>query len=123
MADADRLGQVFHNLVRNALEAMCEDGGTLTIRTRIVFDHRLGTEADGSVPTLLVEICDSGPGIDPELLPRVATPFFTTKDRGSGLGLAVSQHWAMRHGGVLRIDSSPGEGTRVGVALPLRTST
>ncbi len=55
-----------------------------------------------------------------EVLERLATPFFTTRRDGTGLGLAVAHHWVARHGGTLRVESAPGEGTRAIVALPLR---
>ncbi len=120
LADADRLTQVFLNLARNGLQAMAEAGGTLVITTRMTLDHRLSTPSEGQLSTVVVEIADDGPGIEPETLGKLSTPFFTTRRGGTGLGLAVSRHWVTRHGGTLRIDSQPGEGTRVRVALPLR---
>jgi two-component system nitrogen regulation sensor histidine kinase GlnL len=119
VADADRLTQVFLNLARNALQAM-EGGGTLTISTRMTLGHRLAGADGEPVATVLVELHDSGPGIAPEVLERLGTPFFTTRPGGTGLGLALSQHWIARHHGTLRIESVPGEGTRARVALPLR---
>ncbi len=118
-ADADRLTQVFLNLARNALEAM-EGGGTLTISTRITLGHRLAGADGEPVPTVLVELRDTGPGIEPDVLERLGTPFFTTRPGGTGLGLALSQHWIARHRGTLRIESAPGTGTLARVALPLR---
>jgi nitrogen-specific signal transduction histidine kinase len=120
LADADRLTQVFLNLVRNALQAMEAHRGRLTITTRMSLEHRALTAGAEHAPTLLVEIRDEGAGIPPALLDRLATPFFTTRPGGTGLGLAVSRHWIARHGGTLRIESTPGEGTTVRVALPLR---
>jgi two-component system nitrogen regulation sensor histidine kinase GlnL len=118
-ADADRLMQVFLNLARNALQAM-EGGGTLTISTRMTLGHRL-TGRDGEpVPTVLVELKDDGAGIPADVLQRMGTPFFTTRPGGTGLGLALSQHWIARHQGTLRIESEPGRGTLARVALPLR---
>ena len=119
LADSDRLTQVFLNLARNALQAM-EKGGELTITTRMSLDHHLFAPGAEHVPTLLVEVKDDGAGIPPALLERLATPFFTTRPGGTGLGLAVSRHWVARHGGRLRVESTPGEGTSVRVALPLR---
>lgn len=119
LADADRLVQVFLNLARNALQAM-EPGGVLEVRTRMTLDHRLSTESGRTRPTLLVSIVDDGAGIAPELLQEVTTPLFTTRRGGTGLGLAVARHWVDRHGGSLRIESRPGTGTKVRVALPLR---
>ena len=119
IADADRLVQVFLNLARNALQAL-QGSGTLAIETRMSLDHRLALESGESVPTLLVTLEDDGPGMPREVLERLATPFFTTRQDGAGLGLAVAHHWVARHGGTLRVESAPGAGARVVVALPLR---
>jgi two-component system nitrogen regulation sensor histidine kinase GlnL len=118
-ADAGRLRQVLLNLVRNALQAM-EGRGSLAVATRMTLDHRLRGRAGEQVPTVAIEVRDSGPGIPAEVLGQLATPFFTTRPGGSGLGLAVSRHWVARHGGSLQLDSAPGQGTRVRVVLPLR---
>jgi two-component system nitrogen regulation sensor histidine kinase GlnL len=118
-ADADRLIQVFLNLARNALQALA-GAGHLVIETRMTLQHRLTLQSGRSVPTLLISVEDDGPGISPEMLEKVATPLFTTRIGGTGLGLAVAQHWVSRHDGTLRIESVLGEGTRVRVALPLR---
>lgn len=119
-ADTNRLTQVFLNLTRNALQAMEGRGGTLSIITRMPFDHRLSSPSGRPVPTVLVTIADTGGGIAPEALEQLATPFFTTRSGGTGLGLAVSRHWVARHGGTLRIESQLAGGTTVRVALPLR---
>jgi len=123
LADDRRLTQVFLNLAQNAVQAMGPEGGTLTIRTRMSLAHLLSTEVEGSVPLLRVTVADTGPGIAPDVLAELATPFFTTRAGGTGLGLAVSRHWVARHGGSLRIESTPGEGTAVQVALPLRRAS
>ncbi len=69
---------------------------------------------------VLIKVSDSGPGIAPEVLPRVFDPFFTTKDvgHGSGLGLYVSQEIIDQHGGCIGVSSVPGDGTRFTIALP-----
>jgi signal transduction histidine kinase len=85
--------------------------------------HLLSTTGEDSVPALVVTVSDTGPGIAPEVLAELATPFFTTREGGTGLGLAVSRHWVTRHGGTLRIDSTLGEGTSVQVVLPIRRAT
>jgi two-component system nitrogen regulation sensor histidine kinase GlnL len=118
-ADAGRLVQVFLNLARNALQVL-EGSGTLAIETRMSFDYRLAVDSSESMPTLQVTIADDGPGMSADVLERIATPLFTTRRSGTGLGLAVARHWIARHGGTLRVESAPGEGTRVRVALPLR---
>jgi nitrogen-specific signal transduction histidine kinase len=119
--DRDRITQVFLNLARNALQAMEDEPGTLAITTRTQLDRRLTTADGRQLPVLLVEIADTGPGIEEDLLEKLATPFFTTRPGGTGLGLALSRHWVTVHGGTLHIESTPGAGTRVRVELPLRT--
>lgn len=118
-ADSDRLRQVFLNLVRNALQATSEGHGRVQIETRMTLDHRLAGREKTSVPTVQIVVRDNGSGISPEILDRLATPFVTTKEKGTGLGLAVSRHWVTRHRGTLNIESPPGEGTIVRVNLPL----
>jgi signal transduction histidine kinase len=107
-AQGGELNQVWTNLIVNAVDAM--DGkGTLTIRT--------GRERD----CVLVEIGDTGPGIEPELQRRIFEPFFTTKDVGSGTGLGLDISYRIvvrRHHGDIRVESTPGE-TRFQVLLPI----
>lgn len=68
---------------------------------------------------LSIDFADNGPGIPPEHLPRLFTPFFTTKSQGTGLGLAVSQRIVTQHGGRIRVESAPGQGTLFHVHLPV----
>jgi two-component system nitrogen regulation sensor histidine kinase GlnL len=117
--DVDRLAQVFLNLTRTALQAMEKDGGELSIRTRMALEHRLISSSGAGMPTVVVEVIDTGPGIAAETLGKLSTPFFTTRAGGTGLGLAVSKHWIARHGGALKLESAPGAGMKVRVALPL----
>jgi two-component system nitrogen regulation sensor histidine kinase GlnL len=119
LGDVDRLSQVFLNLARNALQAMEEKGGELIISTRMTLDHRLSSADGHHRPTLLVEFADTGPGVEPAVLEKLATPFFTTRPDGTGLGLTVARHWVARHEGTLRVESTPGLGTTVRVALPI----
>lgn len=123
LIDAERMTQVFLNLARNALQAMESTGGTLSIHTGMRLDRRIATSGGVQLATLRVEIADTGPGISADVLDKLSTPFFTTRATGTGLGLALSRHWVARHDGTLRIESQPGEGTRVGVELPLRRKT
>ena len=104
-ADADRLTQVFLNLGRNALQAMEGSGGTLQVYTGMTLHNRLSNAEGRLVPTVEIAIVDTGPGIEPAVLSRLATPFFTTKAKGTGLGLAVARHWIACHGGNLRVAS------------------
>lgn len=120
MADERRLTQIFLNLARNGLQALEGKPGSLTVRTRVSVDHRLPGTDGRPLPAVVVEFIDDGPGISPDDLRRLATPFFTTKAQGTGLGLAVARHWAAQHGGTLDIQSTEGEGTTARVSLPLR---
>jgi two-component system, NtrC family, sensor kinase len=104
--DADQLRQVFSNLILNATQAMPR-GGTLTLATRAL-DTGTGC---------VVEISDTGCGILPEHLEKIFTPFFTTKDNGSGLGLSVSYGIVKDHGGDIQVESSPA-GTRFRIVIP-----
>lgn len=105
----DQLKQVFLNLGLNSLEAM-PGGGKL----RIVSLLQSGN--------LVVEFSDEGTGISEEVREKIFQPFFTTKEKGSGLGLFIVNHFVQAHGGEIQFDSHPGRGTRVKVLLPLRRS-
>lgn len=120
LADADRLIQVFLNLIRNALQAMEDGDGRLTLTTRVTLGHRVFTEKGQMVPTVATWIRDTGPGMDEEELRQATTPFYTKRPEGTGLGLSVAEYWVSQHGGTLHIESAPGEGTTVRVSLPLR---
>jgi len=133
-ADPQRLQQVLVNLIGNALDA----GGPevrITLSARIVDaasfqmpEHSVCGRSGAPVPMgapsgqrlVLITVADSGPGIAPEVLPRVFDPFFTTKDvgHGSGLGLYVSQEIVDQHGGCIGVSSRPGAGATFTIALP-----
>lgn len=119
-ADEAQLRQVFLNLVKNALEAMGRVG-TLTITTRMETDFHVRNLGRGGGKFLWIEIEDTGPGVPPEDCERIFTPFFTTKSKGTGLGLAVSQRLVTQHGGLIRVESEPGRGTRFRISLPVAT--
>lgn len=123
LADADRLTQVFHNLVRNALEAMDPSGGTLTIRTRTTLDRRRDPRGGRRLPNVTVEITDTGSGIGPEALEHVTTPFFTTKPHGSGLGLALVRRFVALHDGTFQLENAHPRGATARVSLPLRRAS
>ncbi|MES1166292.1 MAG: ATP-binding protein [Verrucomicrobiota bacterium] len=102
--DAERLRQVLLNLIRNALEAMQDRGGHLTLRGR----------RDGA--TLEIDVEDDGPGFSNDL--PVFDAFFTTKDQGTGLGLSLAHRIVADHGGTIRVASRPGR-TCFTFALPV----
>jgi two-component system nitrogen regulation sensor histidine kinase GlnL len=122
-ADADRLIQVFLNLLRNALQAMEGRGGSLTVTTRMTLDHRIALEDARPLPTLAVWIRDTGRGMSPDELRQATTPFFSARPGGTGLGLAVADYWIAQHRGTLHLESEPNAGTTVRVTLPLRKPT
>jgi two-component system nitrogen regulation sensor histidine kinase GlnL len=114
----DQLLQVFLNLIKNAIEAM-PSGGKLAVVTRMS-DLFTSVQADGKKHRLMmVKVIDTGDGITPEHLQDIFAPFFTTKDRGVGLGLALSYQIVQEHLGTIRVESEKGEGTSFSVYLPL----
>jgi signal transduction histidine kinase len=113
-ADAEQLLQVFLNLSLNALQAMPE-GGRLVISTSL----RRATRRGAAAAFLEVRFRDSGVGIPPGDLKNLFIPFFTTKDKGTGLGLPISQRIIENHGGTIEVRSQPGEGATFTVLLPV----
>jgi two-component system nitrogen regulation sensor histidine kinase GlnL len=117
--DENLLTRLFLNLIKNAREAI-SNGGEVSIETRISSSYHMTSPGRRSSPMVDITISDSGCGINPEEMERIFTPYFTTKSKGSGLGLAISQKIIEDHHGLLKIKSSPGEGTTMTVSLPLR---
>ena len=107
------------NLVRNAVQAMAGKG-TLTLRTRIESSYHLEHVGPERARLVRVDVEDTGPGIPDDDLPLLFTPFFTRRTSGTGLGLAVAQHWTVKQGGRILVTSRVGMGTRMRVELPLR---
>ena len=119
--DRNGLIQVFLNLLKNAVEASAP-GGEITIRTQVPVGGPLG--ASGSPRSvaktgfLEVLVTDQGQGFDPQIK-EYTTPFVTTKSKGVGLGLAISEQIIQNHGGTLVLDNREGGGAEVRVFLPL----
>ncbi len=103
-ADAELLHRAISNLVLNAMDAM-PMGGTLTLRTRA---------ESGKV---LIEVADTGSGLTTEECERIFTPYYTSKQHGTGLGLAIVQSVVSDHGGRIRVESEPGQGTTFVIEL------
>lgn len=105
---ASKLGQIFLNVLRNAVEAVdAKENGDIRIRARATDE------------TVCIEIEDNGPGIAEDVLPRVTQPFFTTRPDGTGLGLWISHALVEHHRGKLEVRSTPGTGTTVIISLPV----
>jgi two-component system sensor histidine kinase PilS (NtrC family) len=116
--DPDKMKQVFWNLATNALQAM-PSGGRLTVsafRRRVTSGKRSGDIVE-------VAMQDTGVGIKNEDLNKIFFPFFTTKQDGSGLGLATAQRIVDQHGGWIRVESEEGKGSRFAVCLPVEAGT
>lgn len=116
--DPDKLKQVFWNLATNALQAI-PPGGHVTISTAC----RRVTSGKRSGDVVEVAVQDTGPGIKKEALNKIFFPFYTTKQDGSGLGLATAQRIVDQHGGWIRVDSEEGKGARFAVCLPVAAGT
>lgn len=107
-ADPNQLKEALRNLIINAVQAMPE-GGVLSIIAQPESGDRVS-----------IAVCDTGVGIPPENLDRIFTPFFTTKAKGSGLGLANVQKIVESHGGTISVQSQEGKGTVVRLLLPVQ---
>ena len=106
--DINSLRQLILNIVRNGIEAMPE-GGKVEIST-----YSRGSQ-------VVLSFADEGSGISNELLDRLGTPFFTTKENGVGLGLAVCYRIVQRHGATIAVESQPGQGTRFTITFSRET--
>jgi two-component system NtrC family sensor kinase len=107
LCDPAQLRQCLINLVRNASEAVTsKGGGKVTLRTRRAGDR------------VVIEVEDDGVGIPADVLPRLFDPFFSTKEGGNGLGLALTQQIVRDHGGDLGVESTVGRGTTFRLSVP-----
>jgi signal transduction histidine kinase len=119
-----QLTHAFMNLVLNAIQAM-PGGGTLAIRAAVLpIDWAAAMARQGAGPTpprpvARIAISDTGPGIAPECLDRIFEPYFTTKEGGTGLGLALAHTIIQEHDGRIDVESRPGEGATFVVRLPV----
>ena len=105
--DSDRLKRAIFNLIKNSYEAM--DGtGEITVSAR--------SEAD----FVCIDVIDSGGGISPDYLEKIVTPFSTTKQTGTGLGLLITKQTVEAHGGHLSVDSRPHDGCTFSIYLPVQ---
>jgi PAS domain S-box-containing protein len=119
--DAAQFEAALLNLVANARDAMLAPGGVVISTETMTPSPALFPEARAGIGHVLVAVADNGPGMSEEIRLRAMEPFFTTKDIGKGSGLGLSQvfGFASQSGGFAFIESHPGEGTRVAMAIPL----
>ena len=106
--DSDRINQVFLNLFLNSIEAM-DSGGELSVTVNY----------DARTEIMKITVGDTGKGIDTDELGNIFDPYFTTKQSGTGLGLAIVHRIIESHNGEIRVESTPGKGTSVIIALPV----
>lgn len=115
IGDPDQLQQVFLNLILNAIQSMSE-GGMLCLSASVKEITKEGLD----VPRRCMEVCveDTGVGMEKEVLENIFNPFFTTKEKGTGLGLMVTQGIVRDHEGWIEVESEKGKGSIFKVYLP-----
>jgi signal transduction histidine kinase len=106
--DSEQIYQVIFNIVFNAIQAM-PHGGDILVQTRVSQDPS----------TVMLEISDTGVGIPPEKIEQIFTPFYTDKNRGTGLGLTIAKNIVEKHQGSIAVTSLPDEGSTFRVTLPV----
>jgi CheY-like chemotaxis protein len=111
--DPGQIGQVLHNILLNARQAMPEGGIIEVHAENVVVEDALGADT-----RVRISIRDYGCGIPANVLPRIFDPYFTTKPGGSGLGLATAYAIIAKHGGGLSVESKPGDGSVFIIDLP-----
>ncbi|MGE3073067.1 MAG: PAS domain S-box protein [Dehalococcoidia bacterium] len=125
LCDPDQLRVIVNALVVNAIEAAAENGGRVTLGTRIedcTAEHFQRAVLSPVMPAGtygVLEVSDTGPGIAPEVVQRIFDPFYTTRFTGRGLGLAATLGLVRGHRGAIFVDSTPGAGSKFTVYLPV----
>jgi len=112
-ADASQIQQVIINLVQNAADSI-SGSGTITLRARL--DRK--RISNGETDVVILEVADTGKGIEPEVEKRLFDPFFSTKETGTGLGLSIAARIVQMHGGALQYQTQVSRGTTFGIVLP-----
>ena len=118
LGDEALLTQLFLNLIKNAVEAVAEEG-TVQVTSRVVSDYSMSQNWERRSRMVALEVSDDGPGMDKEQMEHLFTPFYTTKAKGTGLGLAICQKIVLEHRGMIKVESERSRGTTFTVMLPL----
>lgn len=117
IADLAQLKQVFLNILMNALQSISADSGSVLIEVNEVSGVQSSKHENYFY---VIEITDTGKGIETEIIDKIFDPFFTTRNDGTGLGLSISYGIISRHGGEIELTSEPGKGTKVKIKLPMK---
>jgi signal transduction histidine kinase len=117
--DPHQLRQLLTNLLTNAFEAL-GGSGEVSIGVAALPEEDPAAGVDQAGPMVQLTVCDNGPGIPPEVVDRIFSPFFTTKPQGSGLGLAIVRKIVDAHDGRIDVSSPAGGGTTFHVTLPVK---
>jgi PAS domain S-box-containing protein len=118
--DAHQLRQLFTNLLTNAFEAMGGKGSVRITAVQLAAEDEVAVGSDvKAVPMVQVDVVDDGPGMSPEIIDKIFSPFFTTKPQGSGLGLAIVRKIVDAHDGRIDVTARPNGGTRFRITLPV----
>lgn len=120
--DEGQIGQVIHNIVINAVQAM-PDGGNINLSARNLALNQGNAVSLEPGQYIMFSIEDCGTGIPENHLKKIFDPFYTTKQKGSGLGLATSYSIVNNHRGCINVDSKIGRGTRFDIYLPANVTT
>jgi two-component system, NtrC family, nitrogen regulation sensor histidine kinase GlnL len=118
LADESLLTQLFLNLIKNAIDAVGEEG-VVKVTSRVLADYSMNQKGERRARMVAIDVADNGPGIPADVLENMFMPFFTTKSTGTGLGLAICQKIVSEHRGMIKVDSDPSRGTVFTVMLPL----
>jgi PAS domain S-box-containing protein len=121
--DAHQLRQLFTNLLTNAFEAMGGKGSVSITAVQLAAEDEVAVGSDvKAVPMIQIEVVDDGPGVPPDIIDKIFSPFFTTKPQGSGLGLAIVRKIVDAHDGRIDVTARPNGGTRFRITLPVTGS-
>lgn len=115
-ADKNQLIQAFLNIVRNSIQAMEEEKGSITVKTRICRQMTIGRKRNKLAAK--IDIIDNGPGINKDMLGKIFYPMVTGRANGTGLGLSIAQSLIHQHNGLIECESRPGH-TVFSIYLPL----